>query len=541
MKPIQRVAVIGLGALGSCYADQIRRGDPSVTLYGIVRDPARSQREPVILNDRPLNIDYRSCRDLEGGPVDLILVTVKSYDLDKVISDMAPLVGEYTLILALLNGMTSEEALTQAFGPGHVLCSTVVGADTNREGRKIRCQSMGTLLFGEKDGQSSPAVQRLEEFFRRCSVPARWAPNILYHMWSKFLVNAGFNQTSTVYQLTYGQFRENREAMELMRSAQREVIALANRCGVPLDEDTITQWERTLAALSPDGRSSMLQDYWTGRPLETNILGDYVCRLGEKLGVPTPINARLNARIKQMERDRDAGKGGADGEGDLSSAEKSPVATPKKIASLIRIDIVKRKYKAGDKLVEKNLAEQYGASRSSIRTALQILSGEGLIITHPNGRREVVEFSERQVKNLYDFRWMIENRALELALEKSGSVYPKLAEVLGVIESCCASSPETVDWYDLDVRFHRALVASAENIFLSNAWESNAEIFYTLMNFNTLTGYSERYAMEFFEKHRRIYELLLSGDRGCLAQLETHILDAESIANSVLECFGREG
>ena len=61
------------------------------------------------------------------------------------------------------------------------------------------------------------------------------------------------------------------------------------------------------------------------------------------------------------------------------------------------------------------------------------------------------------------------------------------------------------------------------------------------MNFNTLTGYSERYAMEFFEKHRRIYELLLSGDRGCLAQLETHILDAESIANSVLECFGREG
>ena len=58
------------------------------------------------------------------------------------------------------------------------------------------------------------------------------------------------------------------------------------------------------------------------------------------------------------------------------------------------------------------------------------------------------------------------------------------------------------------------------------------------MNFNTLIDYSERYAAEFFEKHRHIYELLLSRDRRCLAQLKQHILDAENIANSVLECFG---
>ncbi|WP_251445737.1 2-dehydropantoate 2-reductase [Vermiculatibacterium agrestimuris] len=533
MEPIQKVAVIGLGALGTCYADQILRGDPTVEVRGVLRPNAVPA--PIFLNGIPLKLDCRPPAELTDFHPDLILVAVKSYDLEEAIQAMAPLVGPHTLLLSLLNGMESEDQLAQAFGPECVLCATVVGADTNRNQRQVHCQSSGVILFGERDGMPSQATERLEEFVRRCGLTARRVDDITYQMWYKLMVNAGFNQASTVYQLTYGQFRENREAMEVMRYAQQEVCALARQCGVVLGEQAIQDWEHTLARLSPEGRSSMLQDYWMGRRLETDIFGDYVTRLGQKLGVPTPVSDRLNAQIKQMEHNRDLA---AAAEPPRLSTGKLSIATPKKIASQIRIDIVKQKYKAGDKLVETQLAEQYGASRSSVRTALQILSGEGLIIIHSNGRREVVAFSEQQVKNLYDFRWLIENRAVEMALEKSGSVYPKLAEILGIIEDCCTRPAEEVDWYDLDVRFHRALVASAENIFLSNAWESNAEIFYTLMNFNTLIDYSERYAAEFFEKHRHIYELLLSRDRRCLSQLEQHILDAENIANSVLECFG---
>lgn len=534
MKEIQRVGIVGLGALGACYADQILRGDPSVELYGLTRSAA-SAKKPILLNGAPLPLTLYTAEEL-SAPLDLILIAVKSYDLDDVIRSITPLVGRETTLLSLLNGMESEERLIRAFGAERVLYATVMGADSNREGRSIHCQHAGTLLFGERNGQRSDAALRLERFAQRSGLTACLVDDIYARMWFKLMVNVGYNQTSTVYQLTYGQFRENPEAMEVMRHAQREVCALAARCGVTLTEASIQEWERTLAQLSPDGRSSMLQDFWRGRRLETDIFGDYVSKLGQKLGVPTPVSDRLNAQIKQMVRERDAAPVSDE---EPAPLEKQPsIATPKKIAGQIRIDIVRQKYKTGDKLVEKQLAEQYAASRSSVRTALQILSSEGLIITHPNGRREVAEFSEQQVKNLYDFRWLIENRALEMAMSKTGSVYPKLAEVLGVIEDCCSRPADEVDWYELDVRFHRALVASSENIFLINAWESNAEIFYTLMNFNTLIDYSERYAAEFFEKHRRIYELLLSRDPACFPQLKQHILDAENIANSVLDCFG---
>lgn len=533
MKRIERVAIVGMGALGSCCAGQLQRGAQDLTLYGVVRNPKEYQHTPILLNGVPLLVEYRSCRELaDDSPMDLILIAVKSYHLRRAIQDIPPLVGEGTILISLLNGMSSEDALIRAFGREKVVYGVVVGADTNRSGHQVNGQSCGTLLYGDPDGLSEDTAARLEELFTRCGYPARQVPDILYHIWAKLMVNAGYNQTSTVYQQTYGQFRANGPAMSQMRAAQREVIALANRQGIPLSEDDIRQWEACLTDLSENGRSSMLQDYWMGRPMETDIFGDYICRLGRELGIPTPVNAQLNQQLKQMTVVR---------KGTSLRLDREKGITPRKIANQIRIDILKQKYRAGDKLVEKQLAEQYDASRSSVRTALQFLSSEGLVITHPNGRREVVEFSKRQVENLYDFRWMIENRALETILQRTNSVFPLLAESLSHIEHCCIVHQEVVDWYELDMCFHRSLVACSENIFLSNAWNSNAEIFYALMNFNTLTGYSEQYIREFFDKHRHIYELLISRDPDCIPQLRKHILDAESISRSVLDCFGTTG
>ena len=83
-----------------------------------------------------------------------------------------------------------------------------------------------------------------------------------HKLWEKFLINVGCNQTSTAYQMNYGQMRESEGAMETMRSAQREVIALANHFGVSLSEENIRAWEDSLQNLTSQGRSSMLQDYW---------------------------------------------------------------------------------------------------------------------------------------------------------------------------------------------------------------------------------------------------------------------------------------
>lgn len=522
MRRIKNVAVIGLGAMGAGYAWQIKKNNKEAVLYAVVKNAGRYKENPVFVNGEEFSVEYNTYEDLSHVSMDLIIVAVKSYNLQDVISHMGTLIGENTIILSLLNGLTSEEKLIQAFGSEHVLYATVTGADANRKENLVTFNKSGCLYFGEKRNEiRSERVQAVAEFLEASNIPYQVPENMEYKLWEKFLVNIGCNQTSTAYQMNYEQLRNSLEAMEVMRGAQREVIALANHFGIALSEQNIKDWEKDLIGLTPEGRSSMLQDYWQGRQLETDILGDTVIELSKKSGISVPVNKKLCTRIYQMIQER-------------SAINRGFAATPDKIATQLRLDILHQKIKKGDKMAENQLAQRFSASRSSVRTALQILSNEGLIITHSNGRREAVEFKEKQVIELYSFRWLLEQEALRIMLDQRNSMFPEIAKVLEKIEKACVSQASNVDWYDLDVQFHRAQVRSSGNMFIINAWESNAQLIYTLMSFNTSTGYGEEYASTFFEKHRRLYKLWLSGAKESYQELNKHILDAEVISKSVL-------
>lgn len=529
MKKIREVAIIGLGAMGAGYAWQIADCNKDVNLYGIVKDSRKYRENPISVNGRKLSLQYCSFEEQQNHPMDLIIVAVKSYHLQDVIKHMDSMVGPDTIILSLLNGLTSEEKLIRAFGGGHVLYATVTGADTNRNGNLVNFNKAGCLHFGEKKnkGHYSEAVREVAAFLEASGIVYQIPEDMEYKLWEKFLINVGCNQTSTAYQMNYGQMRNSGTAMETMRGAQREVTMLANHFGVPLSEENIREWECSLQNLTSQGRSSMLQDYWQGRPLEMDILGDTVLELGRKAGIAVPVNEMLSNKIYQMIQER-------------NMVNRGSAATPDKIATQLRLDILRQTIKKGDKIAENQLARRFCASRSSVRTALQILSNEGLIITHSNGRREVVEFTEKQVMELYNFRCLLEQEALRLMLNQKNSMFPLIAKVLEKIEKACLSKEGNVDWYDLDVQFHRAQVRSSGNLFVINAWESNAQLIYTLMSFNTSAGYGEEYASTFFEKHRRLYELWLSDDKESYQELKKHIMDAEIISKSVLNSVNIE-
>ena len=540
MKNIERVAIIGMGAIGASYAKQISQNAPDISLYGVVRSLDTFWGTPLQINDEPLKVNYRTIDALKMVPLDLILVCVKSYDLEDVIESMREIVGENTIIMSLMNGLTSEPALVKAFGEERVLYATVLNADVARNGHYIICNSIGRVFYGTPHGGMEDQIQMVQEFFRHSRIDYHITGRIEYYLWKKMLINVGFTQTSVVYQLTFGNFRKNEKAMDVMRAAQKEVIGLANACGVQLREADIYQWEADLAKLSPDGRSSMLQDYWMNRRLETDILCDYVCALGKEKGIAIPANLWLREQLHAMIKKRaELPVEGAEFKARGLSARQGYLATPEKIANQMRIDLIKGNFMAGEKLAEKDLAEQFGASRSSVRTALQILSNEGLLRTLPNGRREVIEFTEKQLKDLYDVRWLIENQALTLLFEKEQTVHPKLAQALGEIEMKYRSSSLNMDWNDLDVSYHRNLVASADNMFLTNAWEGCVQLWYAMLNFGHPVRTGTQYASEFFGTHRHIYEMILAGDRSVFPELKRHIEEEKETMVMIMNSLRR--
>ena len=211
--------------------------------------------------------------------------------------------------------------------------------------------------------------------------------------------------------------------------------------------------------------------------------------------------------------------------------------TPDRIQEQLRKDIIIGKYRRGDKIVETELAEEFGASRGSVRTALQALEGEGMIHMLPNGRKEVVGFTKKEARDMYELRWTIENRAVEVAWKNKTMNFTPLLSVLREIEQCAQAQSEETNWYDLDIRFHHALVQVADNAPLLKAWEITMPTMYALLELNTSIDYKAQYIEEFLYKHKAISEMIITGDERLYDVHKYHIVTANAISDRVMEHF----
>ena len=221
----------------------------------------------------------------------------------------------------------------------------------------------------------------------------------------------------------------------------------------------------------------------------------------------------------------------------MTQMRAARAVTPDRIQEQLRKDIISGKYRKGDKIVEIDLAEEFGASRGSVRSALQALEGEGMIRMLPNGRKEVVGFTKKEARDMYELRWTIENRAVEIAWEHKTMNFAPLLAVLHEIERCAQELDEETNWYDLDIRFHHTLVQVANSAPLLKAWEITMPTMYALLEFNTSIDYKAQYIEEFLYKHKTISEMIITGDERIYDVLKEHITTANEISERVMEHF----
>ena len=134
MKKIETSALIGLGALGILFGRKM----PGVKVIADAERVARYSAQPVVCNGKECHFDYVTPE--QGQPVDLVLVAVKATVLEQAIKDIKKFVGPDTIIISVLNGITSENDI-EAVYPGHCLWSVAIGMDATRGPQPdVRCR-----------------------------------------------------------------------------------------------------------------------------------------------------------------------------------------------------------------------------------------------------------------------------------------------------------------------------------------------------------------------------------------------------------------
>jgi 2-dehydropantoate 2-reductase len=285
------IAIQGLGAMGSLYVAAFTDAGFNVS---VIADGPRANRiedEGFTLNGKhyPVKVARPSS---EQTPVDLIIVGLKQHHLAGAIEDLAPFVGDQTQILSLINGLDSEPMLIERFGEEHVLYCSTIKMTPVRDGNVVQSDDMGFLVFGESHNEDPPSerVQRVQTMCDAAGIQYKTAPDMLREVWWKFMVNVGVNQVSGVLRTPYGRMKQDPDVLVLMVGLMREVLALAAAEGINLNEQDIDDFKRIFQTLTDDGKTSMLQDVEAGRPNEVDIFAGKVVELGQKHGIPTPLN-----------------------------------------------------------------------------------------------------------------------------------------------------------------------------------------------------------------------------------------------------------
>ena len=299
---IRKIAVIGAGAMGAFYAAKFFDMDPgSVFLIANGERYTRLKSGGIVVNGK--RYDIRVKAPAEGtDPFDLILCAVKHHQLDSAIEDMRPLVGDDSIIISVMNGIDSEKRIEAALGKGKVLLCAAVGIDAVRDENSVTYSKEGKLVFGEAYNASlSEHVLRLQNLFIRTRIPNEIPQDMTRALWWKFMVNVGVNQVSAVLKAPYGVFQRSEDASYLTDMAMMEVIEVARKEGVDLKADDISKWNEVVKGLSPDGKTSMLQDVEAWRRTEVDMFAGRVIELGRKHGLPTPVNQVLYRCIRVIE------------------------------------------------------------------------------------------------------------------------------------------------------------------------------------------------------------------------------------------------
>lgn len=304
-KAITDVALIGLGAVGAAYLTSVADNFPECRIR-VIAAGERAERlraGGIIYNGRRYMFDVAEPQD--GTPAGLLFVSVKNGQLSEAVGQAAAFVGPDTVIISPLNGVTSERKLAERFGAENVVYSYAIKLDATRRGSETVCGNEGWIVFGDarnEPGRLSDNVLAVEEFFKRSRIEYEIPEDMIKSLWKKFMMNCGLNQTSAVLGFNYGLMQRSKEARSLMRSAMEEAAAAARAAaGVELGEAEIDEIFRTMDMLSPDGKTSMLQDVDARRVTEVDAFAETVAAIAREHGFAAPVNELYLRLIRARE------------------------------------------------------------------------------------------------------------------------------------------------------------------------------------------------------------------------------------------------
>ncbi len=298
-----RIAVIGAGGIGGIFGAALAKAGAEVIfvargahLAAIERDGLRVEGDRGETHIKPA----QTTGDIAAiGPVDIVLLCVKLWDVETAGAQLRPLLGAETAVIPLQNGVDAHDRLIPILGREAVMGgSAFVTGSIVAPGVIRQTGTYQRMTFGELDGRMSARGQTLADVCVAAGFDPVYSSDILVPLWDKFLLLVPLANINALTRVPLGQYREDPDLWELVEASLRETEAVGRAEGVALPADSADKVLAMFRAMPPHHMTSMGNDLVRGNRLELPWFAGKVVELGRKHRIATPINRFVYAALK---------------------------------------------------------------------------------------------------------------------------------------------------------------------------------------------------------------------------------------------------
>jgi 2-dehydropantoate 2-reductase len=323
-----RIAIAGAGAIGGYIGARLARAGADVVLFA--RGPHLQAMQDrglrVVSPDGDFEVKPEATGDLNAiGHADVVFLGVKAHGLTALAPQLRPLLGADTVVVSTQNGIPwwyfqgyggeldglrlervdPGGVIAAAIEPRRVVGSLAYFSTDIAEPGVIHHTEGNRISFGEPDGTRTERTKRIAEALIaagfRCPVTTRFR----HEIWVKLLGNVAFNPISALTGGTLEELARHPEVSAVVRELMTETEAVAARLNIELPISI----DQRMAGAEKVGshKTSMLQDFEAGRPMELEAIVGAVVELGERLGVAMPATRTVYACAKMLDAKRRSG------------------------------------------------------------------------------------------------------------------------------------------------------------------------------------------------------------------------------------------
>jgi 2-dehydropantoate 2-reductase len=301
-----RILVVGAGATGGYFGARLAMAGRDVTfLVRPHRAAALRERGLRIIDlggeEHVITPKLVTADELDST-YDLVLLSVKATALDAAIKDMAPAIGQDTVIVPFLNGLAHIDELRDRFGPRSVLGGVVMVATTlNEVGDVVRLGPPGTIMIGERDGSETPRLTEVAAALDGAGFELAWHDDIVARMWAKWVFITTVGALTCLMRGPIGDVVAVPGGARLGPAILAEGAAVAAAAGCPVPRARLAGITAMVTEPGSPHTSSLYRDLVSGALTEVeHLFGDLTAR-ARALSVPTPLLdlATMHLRVHQ--------------------------------------------------------------------------------------------------------------------------------------------------------------------------------------------------------------------------------------------------